>query len=122
MSQPAEIGLGASFTPYEPQQVHSTIIGLEGRRDGNRVLNMNYLRLQNQRRYMDVEPLNEAINHALELLPLQIRFGGFRRFEHYPFTSRSQHPFARSFSIHDGIAVANCHHVHAELAQPAEGD
>ena len=98
--------LGACFTPYELQQVHSTIIGLEGRRDGNRILNTNYLKLQNERRYMDLESLKKAVDQALEVLPLQIRFGGFGRFDHYPFASRREHPFVRSFSIHNGIAVA----------------
>jgi len=97
--------LGDHFTPYERKQVHATIIGLEGVRDGNRVLNKNYLRLRQKARFMDFKSVNEAIDHVLEHLPIQIRFGGIKQGGHYPFTSRGEHPFARSFVIYDGIAV-----------------
>ena len=68
--------LGSGFSPYEPKQVHSTIIGLEGRRDGDRVLNSNFLKLRHERRYMDVGQLIETINRVLELLPIRILLCG----------------------------------------------
>lgn len=98
--------LGPGFSPYEPQQVHSTIIGLEGRRDGDRVLNSNFLRLRHERRYMDVRQLIETIDQATDLLPIRIRIGGYKASDRYSFTSRGAHPFMRSFSIHGGVAVA----------------
>ena len=95
--------LGSAFRPYALSQVHSTIVGLEGIREADQILNVNFMRLRHERRAM-------ALGRALavldgQALPLRIRIGGFAAARKYPFTSRGRHPYARSFSLQGSQAV-----------------
>lgn len=99
-----ETTLSAAFEPYREDQVHGTIIGLEGiRRNGN-VLNQNYLE-QCCFRSIHFPRLFEILKVS-RCLPFTVQMGGFDREKNYSFTSRGQHPYLRSFSIQGVIAVA----------------
>lgn len=94
--------LGAGFDAYPPRQVHATIVGLEGRRIGDRLVNANYLTIERREVSMD---LARAMEIAEAALPLDCRLAGFRRRRRYPFTSRGRHPYVRSFSLRGADAV-----------------
>jgi hypothetical protein len=107
--------LGDAFRPYALQQVHATIIGLEGTRiaDSDRVVNMNYLQLRQQLKFIDLSKLTSLLQDR-SLLPITARLAGYHDGASYPFTSRGQHPYLRSFSIQGEIAVA--------MGWPVDGD
>lgn len=91
-------GLGGGFEPYASEQVHATLIGLEGRREGDRIVNAQ------SRRRVDPGALLAFVRD--EIPSLRVRIGGYRAEADYGFTSRGQHPAERSFSIQGRIAVA----------------
>jgi hypothetical protein len=96
--------LGSSFRPYQRQQVHGTIIGLEGHRTKTKIRNLNSAEAGI---VSEVEP--SALLSFLrgsEFPSIRVRIGGYRSHEHYPFKSRGIHPYLRSFSIQGEIAVA----------------
>jgi hypothetical protein len=94
-----------AFEPYTLVQVHGTIIGLEGTRVGDHILNANYLQQRQKLRPMNLKAVFQILKDQ-SLLPFTIRIGGYKDGELYPFTSRGLHPFLRSFSIQGDIAVA----------------
>jgi hypothetical protein len=97
--------LPGTFRPYEPGQIHATIVGLEGLHRDGEVLNANYARL-GESRCMDLMGLIDYLGNT-PLLPLRVRFGGFRLEDEYPFTSQGQHPYHRSFTLQESnMAVA----------------
>ncbi len=106
--------LGGAFKPYAPEQVHGTIIGLEGERDGERVLNRGYLECRGERRAMDFTGVLDVVGRESDLLPLNLCLGGFADGADYAFTSRGIHPYKRSFSIQGDTAVA--------MGWPVQGD
>lgn len=97
--------LGAAFVPYDMRQVHATIIGLEGllAPDGA-IVNANYARLRGQ--HVPAVP-KEALQLVREtpLLPMTVRLGGYRSNTVYPFRSRGEHLYARSFSFQGESAI-----------------
>ncbi len=106
--------LGSAYATYAPEQVHATIIGLEGRRVGDRVLNANYYELRRESRVMGMSRILDVVAPESGLLPLQLRIGGFSNDAAYPFASRNRHPYLRSFSIQGDVAVA--------MGWPVDGD
>jgi hypothetical protein len=92
-----------SFRPYELDQVHATIVGLEAIRQGDAVLNANYARL-GEEKPMDLTGLLDFLQRT-SLLPCRIRLGGFRAREEYPFTSLGKSPYSRSFAIQSSTIV-----------------
>jgi len=97
--------LGGDFSPYAMEQVHATIVGLEGARSATGdLVNANYLSLRDELRPMDLPGCLEHLQRT-PLLPLTVRFGGFQRDAAYPFASRGEHPFARSFTTQGARAV-----------------
>jgi len=93
--------LKSDFRPYQPEQVHGTVVGLEGHRKGDKVRNKNS---------QDLGPAKQSLFDVAELLEflkgdefptIDIRIGGYRRDVDYKFESRGQHPYVRSFSIQD---------------------
>ena len=103
-----EISLGKdNFNRYEEARVHGTLIGLEGERDGEIIWNRNYYELLGMRRAMNLAGLIDFIladDNAL--LPVWIKVGGFKDNLTYPFVSRGQSPYLRSFSIQGEVVVA----------------
>jgi hypothetical protein len=99
-------GLAARFRPYPVEQVHGTIIGLEGHRKSGRLLNRNSGK--------QVHP-KALLRFLREQFPvIEIRIGGYRHRASYGFQSRGTHPYFRSFSIQGKIAVA--------MGWPVQGD
>jgi hypothetical protein len=92
--------LGDGFRPYTLDQIHGTVIRLDGFTDprtGSIV----------SRRYCDTAGPRPPMDHARaqEILaahltpPLRIRVGGFQAREAAAFSSRGQHPYERSFAL-----------------------
>jgi hypothetical protein len=97
--------LGNEFAPYPMEQVHATIVGLEGARNATGdMVNANFLSLRAESRTMQLPRCLEHLQRT-PLLPFTLRFGGFQKDAVYPFTSRGEHPFARSFTIQGTRAV-----------------
>ncbi len=96
-----EVSVG--FKPYEIDQIHATIIGLEGRYIAGRPTNENFLQL-GAIRPMDLPGAIKFLHGAPEI-PFQCRLGGFSPDEEYGFQSFGRHPFERSFEIQESGAV-----------------
>jgi hypothetical protein len=96
--------VGGDFRPYTPEQVHATLIALNGVRDGGTVVNEYMLELAGRRREMDLPRVMDILARRFAT-PLPVRFGGFRPDQAAPFTSRGQHPAQRSFSVQDRAFV-----------------
>ena len=103
----SELGslLGNGFVPYDMQQVHGTIIGLEGCRTGQYIINTNYAELCNESRTMDLKAALQILKEK-SLLSFDVTVGGFIDGGSYSFTSRDFVPYMRSFSIQGKNAVA----------------
>jgi hypothetical protein len=94
--------LGPAYFPYATEQVHATIIGLEGWRVGMDIMNDNAARANGVSGPVD---LNGLLHFLQEMPPLQILIGGFLPTGRYPFTSRDLPPYTRSFAINGSLAV-----------------
>ena len=96
-----------NFSRYEESQVHGTIVGLEGDRDGVCVWNRNCYEILRMRCPMKVADLLDfVLDDDNPVLPVTIQIGGFQENASYTFTSRGLSPYIRSFSIQGEIAVA----------------
>lgn len=98
--------LGPAFSAYTLEQVHATIIGLEGRRDlrSGQIINKNLEEFAGKTSPMDIGRLADLIS-GLFAAPLAAQFGGYEPTGQYGFTSRGAHPHERSFSIQGTAAV-----------------
>ena len=97
--------LGAAFEEYSIEQVHGTIIGLEGVRTGEDIVNTNYLELRGERRVLDLTAALDIVSDH-SLLPFDVTIGGYKVGGAYSFTSRGKAPYLRSFSIQGKSVVA----------------
>jgi hypothetical protein len=96
--------VGRDFRPYTHEQVHATLIALNGVRDGGTLVNEYMLELAGRRREMDLPRVMDILARRFAT-PLPVRIGGFRPDQAPPFTSRGQHPAQRSFSVQDRAFV-----------------
>lgn len=95
--------IGGSFLPYEIDQVHGTIIGLEGTRDAGKIKNANFEGSLAKERWVDpVELL--AFLQSNKLRTIGVKIGGYSPV-FKEFSSRGEVPFKRSFSIRGDIVV-----------------
>ena len=90
--------LRSAFQPYQVGQVHGTLIGLEGYRVGGKVRN------DESQLLVDLEKLLSFVRS--EIPSIKVRVGGYRHNQEFPFSSRGMHPYIRSFSVQQEIAVA----------------
>ena len=90
--------VGAGFRPYTLDQVHATLIALNGVRDGGTVVNEYLLEYAGVRREMDLPRVMDILARRFAV-PLRVRIGGFRPEAAVPFTSRGQHLAERTFSV-----------------------
>ncbi|MEP7023171.1 MAG: hypothetical protein ABJB47_05040 [Actinomycetota bacterium] len=92
--------LGGKFRPYTLEQVHGTVIRLDGVADAETggIVNQHYLDVTSTRRAMDHGRVLDILAARLTP-PLPIRIGGFRPGAPAAFSSRGQHPHERSFSV-----------------------
>ncbi len=90
--------VGDDFRPYSPEQVHATLIALNGVRDRETGAIVNeYLRAHaGVRREMDLPRAMDILTRAV---PIQVRIGGFRPGQEIPFTSQGRHLAERAFSV-----------------------
>jgi len=97
--------LGFAFKPYDIEQVHGTIIGLEGVNSDEGVINQWFLENLEERRTVDPKKLIQFIQSD-NIEAIEIKIGGWASHTNYNFYSNKQHPFMRSFTIQGEIAVA----------------
>jgi hypothetical protein len=90
--------LGGDFRPYALDQVHATLIALNGVRAGGTIVNEYLLEHAGERREMDLPRVMDILARRFAT-PLRVRIGGFRPGQAVPFTSRGQHLAERSFSV-----------------------
>jgi len=90
--------VGADFRPYTLEQVHATLIALNGVRAGGAIVNEYLLEYAGVRREMDLPRVMDILARRFAV-PLRIRIGGFRPEAPVPFTSRGQHLAERTFSV-----------------------
>jgi hypothetical protein len=112
--------LGNNFHPYTLEQVHGTIVGLEGTRTGAGVRNENLFRLRGEERPIDFAALLDFVRNKFPTLHIQV--GAFPRERDFGFLSQCEHPFFRSSSIRNGIAVAMGWPMNARRASNALDD
>ncbi len=94
--------LGPAFSPYAIEQVHATILGLEGWRVGEEAFNAHMVEVTPASAAMDLRCL---LRFMQALPPFQIRIGGFTAESRIPFTSCGMHPHTRSFALNGSSAV-----------------
>jgi hypothetical protein len=98
---------GDRFLPYSLDQVHATLIALDGIPDprAGTIVNEHFLTQAGVRRPMDLGLVMDTLaSHFAR--PLRVRLGGYRPDQEAPFTSRGQHPYERAFSVQgDGAFV-----------------
>jgi len=90
--------VGNDFRPYTLDQVHATLIALNGVRAGGTIVNEYLLEHAGERREMDLPRVMDILSRRFAT-PLRVRIGGFRPGQPVPFTSRGQHVAERSFSV-----------------------
>jgi len=90
--------VGGDFRPYALDQVHATLIALNGVRAGGTIVNEYLLEHAGERREMDLPRVMDILARRFAT-PLRVRIGGFRPGQAVPFTSRGQHVAERSFSV-----------------------
>jgi hypothetical protein len=96
--------LGDDFLPYSPEQVHATLIALNGVRVGGAVVNEYFLTQAGLRREMDLPRVMDILARRFAT-PLRVRIGGFLPHQEIPFTSRGLHLAERTFSVQDQALV-----------------
>ena len=96
--------VGEDFRPYSLEQVHATLIALNGVRDPETgaIVNEYLLAHAGVRREMDLPRVMDILARAA---PMRVRIGGFRPDQEAPFTSRGQHLAERAFSVQDRAFV-----------------
>jgi hypothetical protein len=90
--------IGEDFRPYTLDQVHATLIALNGVREGGTIVNEYLLEHAGERREMDLPRVMDVLARRFAA-PLRVRIGGFRPGQAVPFTSRGQHLAERTFSV-----------------------
>ena len=68
--------LGDDFLPYSPEQVHATLIALNGVRADGAVVNEYFLTQAGVRREMDLPRVMDILARRFAT-PLRVRIGGF---------------------------------------------
>lgn len=98
--------LGAAFLPYTLEQIHGTLIGLNGVREPatGAIISQYYLEHRGARRAMDFERVLQILAARFSR-PLTIRIGGVGPGGETGFTSQGKHPHERTFSARSGALV-----------------
>lgn len=105
--------LGTTFQPYDLQQLHATIVGLE--RSGTN--NANFFIYRGKQARMNLTGLLNFLRLGGRF-PFHIQLGGFQERE-YPFTSWGQTPYHHSFSLQKDNVVLVGWPLHGPLPNPA---
>ena len=75
--------VGGEFRPYTLDQVHATLIALNGVREGGTIVNEYLLELAGERREMDLPRVMDILARRFAT-PLRVRIGGFRPGQEIP--------------------------------------
>ena len=89
--------LQAKFIPYKIEQIHGTIVGCEGLRTKEGIVNKWFYVYRNKIKYINFDWLQYL--KTSKLFPIQLRFGGYEFNSDYGFLSRGLHPAIRSFQL-----------------------
>ena len=94
------------FHPYTLDQIHGTVIRLDGVTDRQTglIVNQRYLELTGTAHAMDHARASEILAAHLTP-PLSIRIGGFGPDAPTTFSSRGQHPYERTFTMQENAFV-----------------
>lgn len=95
---------GGDFQPYGLGQVHATLVGLETSLVNGMEVNRGFWTLRQERYVQSLGQVIDLVNTS-EHLPLSVRIGGYYAGTSYPFDSRGEHPYLRSFQIQGDRAV-----------------
>jgi hypothetical protein len=98
--------LGAAFLPYTVEQIHGTLIGLNGVREPatGALISQFYLEHRGARCIMDFGRVLQILEDHLSP-PFIVRIGGFGPRDEVTFTSQRKHLHERSFSARNGAFV-----------------
>ena len=96
--------VGGDFRPYSLDQVHATLIALNGVCEGGTAVNEYLLAHAGVRREMDLPRVMDILARRFAT-PLRVCAGGFRPDQATPFASRGQHLAERTFSVQDRAFV-----------------
>jgi hypothetical protein len=96
--------LGNDFELYSLEQIHGTIIGLEGTRVEDGVRSNNRLEHLGEERTFNFDGMLSFLRTSFGGCAIQV--GGFQANGDHSFRSQGQHPYVRSFSLQRGTAVA----------------
>ncbi len=96
--------VGDTFKPYCLEQIHATLLGLEGRKDDRGIINKWFLHHRGETRYIDFANFLDYLRYSGRL-PIVVRIGGYDRSIDYGFVSRDRHPYERSFNLQNNIAI-----------------
>ncbi len=94
-----------AFQPYQPEQVHATIIGMETVNVDNKLYSKWCIENQIRVDPVDWKKLTGFL--IKEIPPVIIQMGGYKSDVDYGFESRCSSPYMRSFSIHANRVVIN---------------
>ena len=95
--------LGQVFEAYDLDQVHATIVGLEAVPGQRTLQNLNFNSHRQTAVEMDLSGFSRFLLNGTRV-PFSVQIAAFADRD-YPFTSRSQRPYVRSFSIQGDKAV-----------------
>ncbi|MFC1861327.1 hypothetical protein ACFLYL_03545 [Chloroflexota bacterium] len=96
--------LSGLFFPYEIDQIHATIVGLECSSTSKGFQNTNFKRNMDQARYIDFLALITYLK-GTSIFPIDIQIGGYKPSESV-LTVQKQSLYVRSFSVNnDGNIV-----------------
>jgi hypothetical protein len=92
--------VGDDFRPYSLEQIHGTLIALNGVRHPGTglVVNEYFLSHRGVSAEMDLPRAMDILGRSFTR-PLRVRFGGVLPGQRVPFTSRGQHVSDRGFSV-----------------------
>ncbi len=98
--------VGGRFRPYSLQQMHATLVALNGVRDPatGTIVNEYFLDHDGVAVEMDL-PMVMRILAAHFAEPLAVRFGGWGAGEPVPFRSRGEHLYERGFCVQGNAFV-----------------
>jgi hypothetical protein len=94
--------LGGAFNSYPLEQVHGTIIGLEGSVEGERILNRNFRDIGQDREML----IYEMIRQCRSFEPFTIRLGGWQDKEYGFRNGMNESPYEGSFFVRGGLSGA----------------
>jgi hypothetical protein len=90
--------LSSNFKSYPIEQIHATVIGCEGLKTNQGILNKWFLEHRAEERYFNLGDFLTYLRES-DRLPIKVRIGGYHLDINYEILSQGKHPFERSFQI-----------------------